>query len=90
MTVQCNREREDIGSSNKFKGIEEINEKKFTYAKVIHVDEVDKDNCNWDTLWGIANTLLSNIVEENNFKKHRKYYIDIIPYKLIRKILNNE
>ena len=63
--VECNREREDIGSSKRFKGIEEINEKKATYAEVIHVDEVDKDNCNWDTLWGIANTLLFDIVEEN-------------------------
>ena len=40
--VECNREREDIGSSKRFKGIEEINEKKLTYAEVIHVDEVDK------------------------------------------------
>ena len=63
--VECNREREDIGSSKRFKGIEEINEKKATYAKVIHVDEVDKDHCNWDNLWGIVNTLLSDIVEEN-------------------------
>ena len=53
------------GSSKRFKGIEEINEKKATYAEIIHKDEVDKDNCNWDNLWGIANTLLSDIVEEN-------------------------
>ena len=50
--VECNREREDIGSSKRFKGIEEINEKKLTYAEVIHVEEVDKDHCNWDNLWG--------------------------------------
>ena len=31
--VECNREREDIGSSKSFKGIEEINEKKATYTK---------------------------------------------------------
>ena len=36
-----------------------------TCAKAIHVDEVDKDHCNWDNLWGIANTLLSDIVKEN-------------------------
>ena len=54
--VECNLERENIGSSKRFKGIEEINEKKLTYAEVIHdIDEVDKDNCNWDNLWGIAN-----------------------------------
>ena len=63
--VECNREREDIGSSKRFKGIEEINEKKLTYAEVIPVEEVDKDNCNWDNLRGIANTLLSDIMEDN-------------------------
>ena len=36
-----------------------------TYAEVIHVDEVDKDNRNWDNLWGIANTLLSDLVGKN-------------------------
>ena len=44
--VECNREREDIGSSKRFKGIEEINEKKLTYAEVIYVDEVDNDHAN--------------------------------------------
>ena len=33
-----------FGSSKRFKGFEEINEKKATYAEVIHVDEVDKDH----------------------------------------------
>ena len=42
------------------------NEIKTTYAEVINLDEVDKDHCNWDNLWGIANTLLSDIVEEND------------------------
>ena len=32
--VECNREREDIGSSKRFKGSEEINEKKLTYAEI--------------------------------------------------------
>ena len=64
MLVECNRELEDIGRSKRFKGIEEINEKKLTYVEVIHVDEVDKDHCNWDTLWGIVNALLFDIVEE--------------------------
>ena len=36
--VECNREREDIGSSKRLKGSEEINEKKLTYAEVIHVE----------------------------------------------------
>ena len=42
--VECNREREEFGSFKRFKGIEEVNEKKLTYAKAIHVtvDEVDK------------------------------------------------
>ena len=31
----------------------------------IHLDEVHKDNHNWDNLWGIANTLLFDIVKEN-------------------------
>ena len=44
--VECNREREGIGSSKMFKDIEEINEKKLTYAEVIHVDEVGNDHCN--------------------------------------------
>ena len=52
--------------AKRLKGIEEINVKKFrTYAEAIHVDEVDIDNHNWDNLWGIDNTLLSDIVEEN-------------------------
>ena len=63
--VECNHEREEFGSSKRFKGVEEVNEKKLTYVEAIHVDEVDKNNCNWDSLWGIANTLLSDIVEEN-------------------------
>ena len=46
--VECNREMEEFGSSKRFKGIEEINEKKLTYAKAIHIDEVDKDHRNWD------------------------------------------
>ena len=36
-----------------------------TCAEVIHVQEADKDNCNWDHLWVIANTLLSVIMEDN-------------------------
>ena len=52
--VECNREREDIGSSKRFKGSQEINEKKLIYADVIHVEEADKDNCNWDNLWVIV------------------------------------
>ena len=63
--IEFNREREEFGSSKRFKGIEEMNEKKLTYVNAIHVDEVDKDHSNWDNLWGIANTLLSDIVEEN-------------------------
>ena len=63
--VECNHEREEFGSSKRFKGIEEINEKKLTYVVAIHIDEVDKNHRNWDNLWEIANTLLSNIVEEN-------------------------
>ena len=61
--VECNREREDIGSSKRFKGSEEINEKKLIYA--IHVKEAEQDNCNWDNLWVIANTLLSDIMDDN-------------------------
>ena len=49
-----------FGSSKRFKGIEEINEKKSTCVEAIHVVEVDKGNRNWDHLWGIV-----NIVEEN-------------------------
>ena len=30
-----------------------------------YIDEAHKDNNNWDHLWGIENTLLSDIVEEN-------------------------
>ena len=30
--VECDRERQDIGSSKRFKGFEEINEKIATYA----------------------------------------------------------
>ena len=63
--IECNREREDIGSSKRFKGSEEMNEKKLTYAEIIHGEEVEKDNCNWDNLWVIANTLLSDIMEDN-------------------------
>ena len=66
--VECNHEREEFGSSKRFKGIEEINEKKLTYAEAIHVDEVDKDHRNWDDLWNIANTLLFDIVEENEME----------------------
>ena len=44
--VECNHEREEFGSSKRFKGVEEVNEKKLTYAGTIHVDEVDKDHCN--------------------------------------------
>mgnify|MGYP000338370913 CR=1 FL=1 len=62
--VECNREREEFGSSKRFKGIEEVNEKKLTYAEAIHVDEVDKDHRNWENLWGIANTLLSGICKK--------------------------
>ena len=67
--VECNREREDIGSSKRFKGSKEINEKKLTYAEVIRVEDVEKDNCNWDNLWVIANTLLSDIMEDNEMKR---------------------
>ena len=67
--VECNREREDIGSSKRVKGNEEINEKKLTYAEVIHAKEVEKDN-----LWVIANTLLSDIMEDN--EKEAKECID--------------
>ena len=62
--VERNRAREEFGSSQRLKGIQEINEKKLTYVKAIHVDKVVKDNRNWDNLWGIANTLF-DIVEEN-------------------------
>ena len=51
--------------AKRLKGIEGINEKKLTYVEAIHVDEVDKDNHNWDNLWGTSNTLLFDIVEEN-------------------------
>ena len=44
--IECNHEREEFGSSKRFKGIEQMNEKKFTYAEAIHVDEVDKDHPN--------------------------------------------
>ena len=37
--IECNREREDIGSSKRFKGSEEMNEKKLTYAEIIHGEE---------------------------------------------------
>ena len=72
--VECNPGREEFGSSKRFKGIEEINEKKLTYVVAIHIDEVDKNHRNWDNLWEIANTLLSNIVEEN--KNEAKECID--------------
>ena len=36
-----------------------------TCAKAIHVDEINKDHRNWDHLWGIANTLLFDIVKGN-------------------------
>ena len=58
---QYNHASEEFGSSNKLKS----NEKKLTYVVAIHIDEVDKNHRNWDNLWEIANTLLSNIVEEN-------------------------
>ena len=44
--VECNRERENFGSYKRFKGIEEVNEKKLTFDEAIHVDEVDKDRRN--------------------------------------------
>ena len=62
--VECTRERQDIESSKRLKGNEESNEKKLTYAEVIHVEEAEKDNCR-DNLQVIANTLLSNIMEDN-------------------------
>ena len=62
---KCNCGRKEFERSKRFKGIEEVNEKKLTYAEAIHVDEVDKNHCNWDSLWGIDHTLLSDIVEEN-------------------------
>ena len=65
MLVECTLAREEFGSSKRFKGIAEINEKKLTNGEAIHVDEVDKDNRDWDNLWGIANTLLFAIVEKN-------------------------
>ena len=65
MMVECNCAREEFGSSKRLKGIEEISEKKLTYSVAIHVEKVDKDNHNWDNLWGIANTLLFDIVKEN-------------------------
>ena len=48
--VECTRESEDIGSSKRLKGSKESNENKLTYAEVIHVEEAEKDNCNWDNL----------------------------------------
>ena len=63
--IECNREREEIGSSKRFKGSEEMNEKKLTYAEIIHGEEVEKDNCNWDNLWVIANTLFSDMIDDN-------------------------
>ena len=63
--VECNHEREDVRSSKRFKGSEEINQKKLTDAKVIHVEAAEQDNCNWDNLWVIAYTLLSDIMEDN-------------------------
>ena len=35
--VECNRGREEIGSSNKFKSIEEINEKNLTRLIVLGI-----------------------------------------------------
>ena len=59
---QYNHASEEFGSSNKLKS----NEKKLTYVEAIHVlNQVHKDNHNWDILWGIANIVLSDIVEEN-------------------------
>ena len=55
--VECNSEREEFRNSKRFKGIEEISEKKLTYAEAIHVGVVDKDYCNWDNLCGITDTL---------------------------------
>ena len=63
-TVECNRAREEFGSSKRLKGIEEIR-RNSQYVKTIYVDEVDNDNHNWDHLWGTANTLVFDIVEEN-------------------------
>ena len=34
-------------------------------SRQIHIDEIYKDHHNWDSLWGITNSLLSDIVEEN-------------------------
>ena len=39
------------------------------YIEAINVDEIYKDNPNWDKLWGIANTLLFNIVEKMKTKQ---------------------
>ena len=66
--VECNRERENIGSSKRFQGSEEMNEKNLTYVDILHVEEVEKDHCNWDNLWVIANTLLFDIMEDNEYK----------------------
>ena len=55
-----------VGSSKRLKGIAETNEKKQTYVEPIHVDEVHKDNYNWDNLWRIANTIFFDITVKEN------------------------
>ena len=50
VVVECNCKRDNFGSSKRFKGFEEVNEKKLTFVEAIHVDEVDKDHCNWDSV----------------------------------------
>ena len=83
MMVECNCAREEFGSSKRLKGIEEISEKKLTYSVAIHVEKVDKDNHNWDNLWGIANTLLSGIVEENEMQQKNALMSMCMIWKLI-------
>ena len=46
MMLECNRAREEFGSSKRLQGIVEISEKKLTYVEAIYVDEVHKDNHN--------------------------------------------
>ena len=48
--LKCNYLSEELGSSKRIKGIEEINRNKLTYFEVIHVDEGHKDDNNWE--WG--------------------------------------
>ena len=47
--LKCNYLSEELGSSKRTRGIEEINRKKLTYFEAIHVDEGHKDDHNWES-----------------------------------------